>query len=734
MAGQRKSRDGRRDKAAGAPDVELSPDDRAAPVESGRGGKAARAAACDAEPATAAAKPARRTSKKRRNTGRKTGGIKLPSLRRLAYWGVVASIWCAIAVIGTFVWAASTLPPIQSLEIPKRPPSVQIVGTSGTIVATRGEMGGMAIPIKDMPAHLTQAFIAIEDRRFYSHWGVDPVGLGRAVLANVMRRGVAQGGSTITQQLAKNLFLTQERTVFRKLQEVVLAFWLEHKFSKDEILELYLNRVYFGSGAYGVEAATQRYFGKSARKATLAESALLAGLVKSPSRLAPNRNFQAAERRAQIVLAAMTEAAFIADSAAKTAMASPPRVVKPSAGGSINYAADWVMDAVNDLIGRVDEDVIVETTIDPVLQASAEKALMDEIAAKGARFDVEQGALVAMTPDGAVRALVGGKNYADSQFNRAVAAKRQPGSAFKPFVYLTALERGLTPDSVREDKPIALKGWKPENYTREYFGRVTLTQALAMSLNTVSVRLTLEFGPTAVVKTAYRLGIASKLDPNPSIALGTSEVSLLELVSAFAPFANGGSAASAHVVERVRTYDGRLLYARAPEAANRVVEPHYVAMMNAMMRETLLIGTARKAELPGWSAAGKTGTSQDFRDAWFIGYTSHLVTGVWLGNDDSSPTKKATGGGLPVEVWSRFMRSAHAQVPVASLPTAPRDGLLGKLFSGPATAAPAPAPPAAVTASNPGAAPPQLAARDNVRPQAELGLDGWFLDRVLGRR
>jgi penicillin-binding protein 1A len=253
-----------------------------------------------------------------------------------------------------------------------------------------------------------------------------------------------------------------------------------------------------------------------------------------------------------------------------------------------------------------------------------------------------------------------------------------------------------------------------------------------MSLNTVSVRLTLEVGPTAVVKTAYRLGIASKLDPNPSIALGTSEVSLLELVSAFAPFANGGMATSAHVVERVRTYDGRLLYARAPDAPNRVVEQQYVAMMNAMMRETLLIGTARKAELPGWSAAGKTGTSQDFRDAWFIGYTSHLVTGVWLGNDDSSPTRKATGGGLPVEVWSRFMRSAHTQVPVASLPTAPRDGFLGRLFSGSAPAAP---PPPVVTAPDSAVTPPpRLAARDNVRPQAELGLDGWFLDRVLGRR
>ena len=255
--------------------------------------------------------------------------------------------------------------------------------------------------------------------------------------------------------------------------------------------------------------------------------------------------------------------------------------------------------------------------------------------------------------------MVGGRNYAESQYNRAVAAKRQPGSAFKPFVYLTALERGLTPDSVREDKPVALKGWKPENYSREYHGPVTLTQALAHSLNTVSVRLTLEFGPVAVAKTAYRLGIASKLEANPSLALGTSEVSLIELVSAYAPFANGGDAVAPHVIERVRTHGGKVLFARAPQNFGRIVEPRHVAMMNAMMRETLLIGTAQKAQLPGWPAAGKTGTSQDFRDAWFIGYTGHLVTGVWLGNDDSSPTKKATGGGLPVEIWTRVMRAAH---------------------------------------------------------------------------
>ena len=587
---------------------------------------------------------------------------------RLFYWTLVLGIWVVIAGIGTIAFVASTLPPIQSLQVPKRPPTIEIVGLDGRPLTSRGEMSGTDISIKELPPYLPRAFIAIEDRRFYSHYGADPIGLARAMTANVLRRGVSQGGSTITQQLAKNLFLTQERTLWRKMQELVLAVWLERKFSKAEILELYLNRVYFGSGAYGVEAAAQRYFGKPARQVKVAEAAMLAGLVKSPSRLAPSRNPNGAERRAQTVLAAMADQGFITDTMAKTALMQPGRALKPAGAGSVNYVADWIMDVLDDLVGRVEQDLVVETSIDPVLQAAAEKALVDELALKGPKFDVAQGAIVAMTPDGAVRALVGGRNYAESQYNRAVAARRQPGSAFKPFVYLTALERGLTPDTVRDDKPVALKGWKPENYSREYHGPVTLTQALAHSLNTVSVRLTLEFGPVAVAKTAYRLGIASKLDANPSLALGTSEVSLIELVSAYAPFANGGDAISPHVIERVRNQAGKVLFARAPQNFGRIVEPRYVGMMNSMLRETLLTGTAQRAQLAGWPAAGKTGTSQDFRDAWFIGYTGHLVTGVWLGNDNSSPTKKSTGSGLPVEIWSRVMKAGHQGVAVVALP------------------------------------------------------------------
>lgn len=704
-----------------------------------------------------------RERKPKKSAGKSHGkrGSNL-KLGRLVYWGAVLGLWAVIGVVGVVVWVGAHLPPIQSLEIPKRPPTIQIVGADGTLLANRGEMAGANVALKDLPPYLPKAFIAIEDRRFYSHFGIDPMGIARAVVANVMHRGVSQGGSTLTQQLAKNLFLTQERTLQRKLQEAELAIWLERKHSKAQILELYLNRVYFGSGAYGVEAAAQRYFGKSARNVTIAEAAMLAGLVKSPSRLAPNRNPEGAERRAQTVLTAMADAGFITEAQATANIGHPSYAVKPVGAGTVNYVADWIAEVLDDLVGQIDQDVTVETSIDPKLQSVAEAAIIDELAAKSVKFNVSQGALVAMTPDGSVRAMVGGRNYADSQYNRAVTAKRQPGSAFKPFVYLTAIEQGLTPETIRQDAPIDVKGWKPENYTHQYFGSVTLTQALAMSLNTVAVRLGLEVGPKNVVRTAHRLGISSKLDANPSIALGTSEVSVLELVGAYAPFANGGKGISPHVINRIKTTEGKkVLYVRPQDPANQVIEPRNVAQMNAMMQETLLSGTARKAELPGWQAAGKTGTSQDFRDAWFIGYTANLVTGVWLGNDDNSPTKKATGGGLPVDVWTRFMRTAHQNVPVAALPASDRGFFsnLATTFAGnaqPPGGNQMPPPNSVQSASqnpypaqypNPypqqSAPPPQSyggggnrpqVTQTNARPEASAGLDGWLVDRLFGGR
>ena len=440
----------------------------------------------------------------------------------------------------------------------------------------------------------------------------------------------------------------------------------------------------------------------------------------------------------------MADAKFITDAQAQASIGHPSYNVKPAGAGTINYVADWIGEVLDDLVGQIDQSIVVETTIDPKLQSVAEAAIIDELAAKSVKFNVSQGALVAMTPDGAVRAMVGGRNYAESQYNRAVTAKRQPGSAFKPFVYLTAIEAGLTPETIRQDAPLDVKGWKPENYTHEYFGSVTLTQALAMSLNTVAVRLGLEVGAKNVVRTAHRLGISSKLDANASIALGTSEVSVIELVGAYAPFANGGLGVSPHVVNE-DPHQRRQGAVRAPaDQLGQVIEPRHVAMMNTMMQETLLSGTARKAEIPGWTAAGKTGTSQDFRDAWFIGYTANLVTGVWLGNDDNSPTKKATGGGLPVEVWTRFMRAAHQGVPVAACRSRKRrGGFLSNLFQSASQVSAPPArtqPRARPARADPvrqrlsAAAGTRLRAAQSIRAAGSGGGTGWLADGPVGRR
>ena len=421
-------------------------------------------------------RPQRRPKKASRGSGGGRRGSSAKPRRslvgRLVYWGFVLAVWGVVGVAGLFAYYASQLPPIDQLAVPKRPPNIAILAEDGSLLANRGDTGGAAVHLSELPPYLPKAFVAIEDRRFYQHFGIDPIGIGRAVFRDVTGRGGMEGGSTLTQQLAKNLFLTQERTLSRKIQEAILALWLERKYSKDQILELYLNRVYFGSGAFGVEAAAQKYFGKSARLVNLSEAAVLAGLMKSPTRLAPNHNLAAANERAAQVITAMAEQGHITEAMAKLALSAPAQVVREKGAGSINYAADYVMDMLDDTVGAIDEDIAVTTTLDPKMQANAERALTEELNAKGDKFGVDQGAVVALDPDGAVKALVGGRNYADSQFNRAVAAKRQPGSAFKPFVYLAALEKGLTPDTVREDVPISIKGWNPENYSREYFGPV----------------------------------------------------------------------------------------------------------------------------------------------------------------------------------------------------------------------------------------------------------------------
>jgi len=649
--------------------------------------------------------PAKTTA---RRTQKKSGRRRRSWLGRIVYGTVVLGLWAVIGIAGLIAYHASQLPPIDQLAVPKRPPNIAILASDGSLLANRGETGGRVVSIKELPPYLPRAFVAIEDRRFYQHFGVDPVGILRAIGQNLTRRGVAQGGSTLTQQLAKNLFLTPERSASRKIQEAILALWLEHKYSKDEILELYLNRVYFGAGAYGVEAAAQRYFGKPAKEVSLAQAAMLGGLVQAPSRLAPNRNLPAAQARAAQVLAAMQELGFVPAQDAKVALAQPARPANARGGGSANYVADLVMDVLDDYVGKFDTDITVQTTVDTGLQGLAEKALTDELNAKGTRFNVGQGALVSMRPDGAIRALIGGRDYAQSQFNRATTAKRQPGSSFKPFVYLAAVEHGATPETVKDDAPIRIGTWAPENYSHRYEGPVTLRTALAHSLNTVAVRLGQEVGPKTVVQTAQRLGITSPLQANGSIALGTSEVTLLEMVGAYGAFANGGTGVIPYVVTSVKSAAGKMLYKRSDNGLGRVIDANADGMMNAMMHETFVSGTAKKADIPGWELAGKTGTTQDFRDAWFIGYSGTLVTGIWLGNDDGELTKKVTGGNLPAEIWKTYMTQAlKGQNPVplpglnrwrkpppettaavaSAAPSAPTD-ILGQIFGDPAAPAP----------------------------------------------
>jgi penicillin-binding protein 1A len=614
-------------------------------------------------------KTTRKSTKSKRGRSRRSssGGGFLALLRRAVYWTFVLCIWGGIALAGTVIYFAAKMPQTTTWSIPDRPPNVKIVSVQGDLIANRGASGGEAIRLHDMSPYLPEAVVAIEDRRFYSHFGIDPIGFARAMATNVISGRLVQGGSTITQQLAKNLFLTPDRTIERKVQEVLLALWLEHKYTKDQILEMYLNRVYLGSGSYGVAAASRRYFDKSAKEVTLPEAALIAGLLKAPSRLSPARDPKAASERAQLVLAAMREQGMIGEKELNFAMKQPATRAASYWSGSEQYVADRAMEELPGLIGDVRSDVIVDTTVDLGLQKLGEASIRDLISKNGDKLNVSQGAMVSVDGTGAVRALIGGYDYANSQFDRASEAKRQPGSAFKPFVYLSALEQGFTPESIRNDAPIRIGNWTPGNYNGKYFGKVTLAEALARSLNSVSAQLVMEVGPNTVVSTAHRLGIESNLTSNASLALGTSEVTLLELTDSFVPFANGGYKAPIHIIRRVTTNEGKVLYEYKSPAPSRVIDPRNVGMMNAMLRQTVESGTATKAKF-GWPAAGKTGTSQNFRDAWFIGYTSNLTTGVWFGNDDGKPTKKITGGSLPAIAWKDFMVAAHKGVPVAQLP------------------------------------------------------------------
>lgn len=582
---------------------------------------------------------------------------------------VVLGIWAGIAVAGVVAYYAMQLPSADSWAVPERAPNIRIVSSGGQLISNRGKSGGEAVSLRELPYFVPSAFVAIEDRRFYDHFGIDVIGLGSVALESIRAGSVTRGGSTITQQVAKNLFLTPDQTLGRKVQEALLAIWLEQTYTKDQILELYINRVNFGHEKYGIEAAAQFYFGKSARNLSLSEAAILAGSLQAPSRLNPRGRPELVKARQTLVLNAMAKEGYISATEASAATIDPGQAVRTRVVGAESYVADWVDSLMSSYLGEIKEDVVVYTTIDWDLQKQAEFVMKEAVAEKGQELGFSQGALVAMDVDGTVRALVGGVDYQKSQFNRAVTARRQPGSTFKTFVYLAGMEKGYSPDTIADDAPITINGWSPQNADGRFGGPMTLREALAKSRNTIAALLANDVGPQKVVEAAMRMGISSPLQAVPSIALGTQEVSLLELTAAYAPFANGGIGVIANVITRIETADGEVLYNSVAAGPGRVVDPQVVAQMNDMLHAAVEIGTGKRAQLNGWPMAGKTGTSQKARDALFVGYTSRMVAGVWLGNDDDRATK-LSGGNVPVDIWSQFMAKAHEGIPVAELPGA----------------------------------------------------------------
>jgi penicillin-binding protein 1A len=608
----------------------------------------------------------RRAPVKRRPQARRKGPLwrlrraiqRHPVAFKALRLGLLACIWGTIVFGGAVVYFIAQVPDPILATLDDRPPNVTILAADGTVLAERGLRRGH-VRVDVLPKHLIEAVTATEDRRFYHHFGIDPIGLVRATYRNFRAGTVVEGGSTITQQLAKNLFLKPDRTLTRKLEELIYAVWLEQRFTKDEILELYLNRVYFGGGTYGVEAAARHYFGKSARVVSLSQAALLAGLLKAPSRYAPTRSVRLASARADEVLDNMVEAGFLTEEEAEAAGRAPLKLRAKGDETGYPYAVDWVAELLPEYVGEHEGDLIVDTTIDANLQRVSQEELREMLDSEGRKLKAGEGAVVVLDPVGGVKALVGGRSYRSSPFDRAIKSLRQPGSAFKPFVYLAALESGYTPDSLAYDGPVNIGGWQPSNYTNRYKGEVTLRESMAQSLNTVAARLTHEVGAWKVVRTARRLGIHSKLHAQPSIALGTAEVTLLELAGAYAPFANGGQRVLPHVITRVRNGGGKVLYRRRHTTTGQVVALQYVGAMNDMLNAALVRGTGKRAAIPNHVAAGKTGTTQNSRDAWFVGYTAHYVAGVWIGNDDGSVMRKVTGGTLPAQLWHDIMLAAH---------------------------------------------------------------------------
>lgn len=556
------------------------------------------------------------------------------------------------------------LPDKQSMWALNLKPNITLLDKNGNVIGHRGPHYGRPLKLKEMPPHLINAFLAIEDQRFYEHAGIDRKAIFRALLENAKAGKKVQGGSTLTQQLVKNMVLSPEKTYKRKFQEMWLAYKMEQILTKHEILELYLNRVDLGHKSYGVEAASQRYFGHSAKSVSLSEAAILAALPKAPSAYDPIKHPKVSQERARVVLQTMMMQGKIKPSEMAAAETNPAKTRDQEDTfideATIGYIFDMATEKSQDLIGSKTQDLIVRTTIDPSLQNIAKSTLQKVINKYEKSKKVSEGALVSIeTETGAIRALIGGRDYSKSKFNRATQALRQPGSSFKAFVYAAALESGFTPGTVRIDRPINIDGWAPKNYTKRYRGPMTIREALKLSINTVAAQVGAEIGPSRVVELARRFGISSKLGAHYSIALGASEVYLVDMTGAFMVFANEGLRRPPYFIESITDTTGKVLYTKRKTAAERVYAAPYARQMTSMLRDVIVSGTGHGARLGKRPAAGKTGTSQDYRDAWFIGFTADYTTGVWMGNDDNSPMRGITGGLLPVDAWKQFMLKAH---------------------------------------------------------------------------
>ncbi len=610
-------------------------------------------------------------AKKRARRANNKAGKRRPAASRQGYFRLVSDggVFCVTVLIGValvFAYIARDLPDTGVLWRTAGGPKITLLDSGGAPLRVHGASAGAPVRLADLPDYVPNAVLAVEDRNFYHHFGVNPVSVGRALLVNMREGGVVQGGSTITQQLAKNIFLTNERTLKRKAQEFILALWLEQKFTKQEILTLYLNRVYFGAGAYGIDAASYRYFAKPARFLSLGEAAVLAGLLKAPSRLAPTHNPDDAGRRGRLVIDQMAAAGFLTQAEAREVVAKPI-LIKVAHMSAAPYFIDYIMSRVRARAGDIDADLVVRTTFDRRLQEAAEIGMIAGIASADDDLAEAQSAVVILDDAGAVRAMIGGRDYRETQFNRAVQAKRQPGSAFKPFVFLAAVEAGVTADDIVLDAPLKIGKWAPDNYNSKFYGEVTVREAMVRSLNSATIRLQETVGRGNVRRTARTMGWAGKLNPGPALALGVDAVSPLQLASAYAPFANGGYRVEPHVIVSIETVDGDTVYRREGSYAGQAAPREAIEATNAMLESVVDWGTGRAAQTPGYRAAGKTGTSQESRDAWFAGHAGGLVGVIWVGRDDNAPMPGVTGGGAPAIIWREIMVRALPPVYVAPM-------------------------------------------------------------------